>query len=475
MIPHEAPQPFPHQTEGTAFLESRVAAALFDEQGLGKTRQFIDAVTRLIAVTAVDGALVVCPNHLKTTWAREIEKHSSLSYSILGAGKAGRRRAFASLTAALYVINYEAVVQELTSLRALLRFKRMVLGLDESHRIKSPEAQVTRAVHCLAHAAYRRVIMTGTPVGNKPEDLWSQIFFLDGGATLGATFEQFRQQYCTPAGGYVHIEKLRDRLEGIALRRPKEGTVDLPSKTVTRVKVPLTGRQVQMYHQMRNDLYLWVRSLRGEQVLAEADAILARLVRLAQLASNPALLDIGYNETPAKFLSLDDLLHEIMERGAAQKVIVWTSFVDNIPVLCARYPEFRPVAVFGKVGDHERDRAVEAFQHDPAVRLLVANPAVAREGLTLTSANVAIYLDRTFNLADFLQSQDRIHRLSQTQPCEIYLLIAERTIDEFIDFTLAQKHRLASYTQRDTDDIDPLDLALHKPNIVRTLLAPDPH
>jgi SNF2 family DNA or RNA helicase len=119
-----------------------------------------------------------------------------------------------------------------------------------------------------------------------------------------------------------------------------------------------------------------------------------------------------------------------------------------------------------------RDCAVSAFKKDPRVRLLIANPAAAREGLTLTQARTAIYIDRTFNLVDFLQSQDRIHRLSQTKPCEIILLTAERTIDEFIDYSLGQKHRLARYTQRDSSEISQADLALEKPDILRALIEP---
>jgi SNF2 family DNA or RNA helicase len=119
-----------------------------------------------------------------------------------------------------------------------------------------------------------------------------------------------------------------------------------------------------------------------------------------------------------------------------------------------------------------RDAAVAAFKRDPTVRLMIANPAAAREGLTLTEARAAIYLDRTFNLVDFLQSQDRIHRMSQKHPCEIVLLIAKNTIDEFIDFSLAQKHRLARYAQGDTAEIASEDLILQKPDLVRALLGP---
>jgi SNF2 family DNA or RNA helicase len=227
-----------------------------------------------------------------------------------------------------------------------------------------------------------------------------------------------------------------------------------------------------MYADMRNELELWVQSMSGEQVLKEAEAILARLVRLAQLASNPRLLDAGYDEIPAKYAVLDELLSAYME-DPTQKVIVWTSFVDNINALAKRYAAYRPVTLYGEIDTDSRDRSVRAFRRDTQVRLLIANPAAAREGLTLTEANVAIYLDRTFNLVDYLQSQDRIHRISQTRACDIVLMLAKSTIDEFIDYSLEQKQRLAKFTQRDTDAITPADLALRKPDLLRALLSPD--
>jgi SNF2 family DNA or RNA helicase len=461
----------PHQEEGIQFLRSRTAAALFDEQGLGKSKQLVDAIAGDIAAHVLDAALIICPNTLKTTWAQEIEKHSSLRYAVFGAGRKARRDTFRSLRAAFYVINYEAVAAELASLRALLRFKRVALVLDESHRIKTPQAKTTRAVLALRRDAAKRYIMTGTPVANKPDDLWSQLFFLDDGATLGPTFDGFRARYGSSSAGYTRIEEIRERLAAISLRREKEGTLTLPAKTVLRVPVALSGRQLSMYEQMRNDLALWVQALSGEDVLAQADNILSRLVRLAQLASNPALLDAGYVDSPAKLLELEKLL-PIYLRDRADKVIVWTSFVAHIPALLKRFQHLQPVALHGDMGADERDAAVSAFKGHPDVRMLLANPAAAREGLTLTEATTAIYLDRTFNLVDFLQSQDRIHRLSQTRPCHIILLLAENTIDEFIDFSLSQKHRLARYTQSDVDHVAPTDLALQKPDLLRALLSP---
>ena len=463
-----------HQEVGTQFLRDNERAGLFDEQGLGKSKQLIDALVAEIATGTIRGGLIICPNGLKTNWAQEVEKFCSLPYAVFGAGRTARRLAFRSLKAAFYIINYEAIAGELPSLKALLRFKPMALVLDESHRIKTPEAKTTKAVLELRDSAARRYLLTGTPVANKPEDLWSQMYFLDDGRALGATFEEFRTRYRSGASGYRNMDELRERVAPATLRRTKDQALALPSKTYRRMAVSLTGRQLAMYEQLRQELELWVQSLSGEQVLHRADAILARLVRLAQLASNPCLLDDAYKETPAKFIALDEVLERHLVGPASPKAIVWTSFVDNIHALAARYPHWHPVTIHGDVGNDDRDRAVRSFREDPQTQLLVANPAAAREGLTLTEANLAVYLDRTFNLVDYLQSQDRIHRISQTRACEIILLIGKDTVDEFIDFSLEQKHRLARFAQSDTSVIDDEDLQLRRPDVLRALLSAVP-
>jgi SNF2 family DNA or RNA helicase len=464
--------PLRYQAKGTEFLISRRAVALFDEQGLGKSKQLIDAVAQEVTAGTLEGALIVCPNTLKANWAKEIGRYSGLSCAVFGSGKTARRLAFSKLRATFYIVNYEAVVRDVVSLRSLLRFKRLALVLDESHRIKTPNARVTRAVHRLSSHAAKRVIMTGTPVANKPEDLWSQLFFLDGGATLGTSFGEFRRRYCSSSGGYIGVDELRRGLLPIALRRLKVDTLDLPLKYVIPVPVLLQGRQREIYNRLRQDLYLWVRSLSGEEVLTNAENILVRLLRLVQLAANPKLLDSSYQETPAKVLVLDQLLGQLMGRSSSQKAIVWTSFLDNIAMLCKRYAQFEPVPFHGEMNSKERDLAIGAFLSNPRVRLFIANPAAGREGLTLTSANVAIYFDRSFNLVDYLQSQDRIHRLTQRKVCQIYVLVAKNTVDEFIEFVLAQKHRLARYVQRDSHSINGEDLTLTRPDILRALLAP---
>lgn len=460
-----------HQREGTAFLKSRAAAGLFDEQGLGKTKQLIDAISDSVKGGDLDGAVVICPNHLKTNWVEEVARHAPGTITVMmGAGKTARRRALRNLRGTFYVVNYEAVATETVVLQALLKFRKFALVLDESHRIKAPDARVTQAVLALRQYAARRYILTGTPVANKPEDVWSQVFFLDGGESLGSSFQEFVARYGGGRKGYTNLDQLCQRLDALALRRTKAARLKLPKKSFRRIAVPLTGKQAEMYRRMRNETRLWVKSLTGEQVLQQADDILVRLVRLVQLASNPALLDAGYKQAPAKFVTLDGLVEKYMARSPATKIIIWSSFVENVDLLKQRYSHYGAVAIHGGIPRDRRERAVAKIKIDQATRILVANPSAAREGLTLTQATVAIYVDRGFNLVDYLQSQDRIHRLGQTNPCEIVLLLAPRTIDEYVDFVLEQKGRVAQFVQGDKSEIDPADALFQRPALIAALL-----
>src|ERR1700687_395742 len=234
-------QSLSYQREGTAFLVERTAAGLFDEQGLGKTKQLIDAIGRCVADESLDGAVVVCPNHLKATWKEEIAKHAPQAVVVvIGSGKTAPRRALRNLRGMFYIVNYEAVASEGVVLEALLRFKRFALVLDESHRIKSPTAGVTRAILSLRQHATRRYILTGTPLANRPEDLWSQAFFLDGGDNLGTTFQEFARQYGNARTGYVNLPQLNRRLGALSLRRTKASSLKLPQKRFSKVRTPLS-------------------------------------------------------------------------------------------------------------------------------------------------------------------------------------------------------------------------------------------
>jgi len=179
----------------------------------------------------------------------------------------------------------------------------------------------------------------------------------------------------------------------------------------------------------------------------DAEEILKRLLRLVQIASNPRLVDESYSFEPGKFASLKDIVENICGRG--EKCIIWSSFTDNVDWLAEEFSSFGPCKVHGKMGIGQRDRTIEKFLSNENNKVLIATPGAAKEGLTLTVANHVIFYDRSFSLDDYLQAQDRIHRISQKKTCYVYNLIMKDSIDEWVDILLQSKHLAAQLAQGD--------------------------
>jgi len=205
----------------------------------------------------------------------------------------------------------------------------------------------------------------------------------------------------------------------------------------------------------------------GNYIIDHSSNVLKKLLRLIQITSNPLLLDRSFEATPAKFTALDLLVKQIIKRN--EKVIIWTVFVDNVLILKRKYAKLGSLTLYGNMTRSEKDRAVKLFQTDKDYKVLVANPSVAGVGLTLTAANNAIYLDRNFNMGDYLQSQDRIHRLGQKKRCNIIRLMAKNTIDEYVDDLLEKKQDVAKFIQGDSSTIRPGESFLSKQELIKIL------
>src|SRR4030042_4184990 len=438
---------FPHQIEAIDYINRHNEVALFDEQGLGKTKIVIDSLCASMKTGEVEGVLVVSPMSLLYNWEHDVTKHSFLIPIILKGTEREKRYKF--LTGAnFYITNYEAVIAEFERIKRFCRSRKAAIVLDESARIKNPKTKTAQSLFKLRPYSTKRVIITGTPVANKPIDLWSQFFFLDGGTLLGVNFKEFKARYNEKTPDYKGVlTELKNIIAEHSIRRCKDDVLELPAKKFVNVYVTLKGDQLKLYSQLREELRIEVQDMDGNTIIDEAENILKELLRLTQIASNPFLLYKGYKEVPAKFDVLEGLLKDVTIKG--EKAIVWTSFVDNIIILKNRLKQYNPLIIYGDVPVKDRADAVKAFQESEKNRIMIANPSAAREGLTLTRGNNAIYLDRNFNLADYLQSQDRIHRISQTKECKIFKILAKGTIDEYIDRVIDVKTEIAGYVQGD--------------------------
>ncbi len=431
-------------------------AAIFHEQGLGKTKIGIDIALAWLSQDIVDSVLIVTKRGLIQNWCDETKLHSHVQPRLLTQDRKANFLAFNS-PARIYLTHYEVLKSEQKRLELFLKTRRVGVLLDEAHKIKNPASDITKALFALSPGFVRKIIMTGTPVANRPYDLWAQIFFLDQGVSLGSDFSSFRHELDLSNELVRNPDKaqrfedalssLFSKIQAFAVRDTKQSArIELPEKQINNIAVPLESRQAEIYGQFRRDFAaIVVRD--GRPQLDDADEILKRLLRLVQVASNPRLVDGSYRGMPGKFRYLVNLLEKIIDDG--EKAIVWTAFTENVDWLARELQHLGAVRVHGKVSYDERNRSVKRFKSDPECKILVATPASAKEGLTLTVANHAIFFDRSFSLDDYLQAQDRIHRISQDKPCRIDNLIAINTVDEWVDVLLGAKQLAARLGQGD--------------------------
>jgi SNF2 family DNA or RNA helicase len=299
---------------------------------------------------------------------------------------------------------------------------------------------------------------------------------LDRGESLGSSIPEFLRRFGVQRRPHKeriinkeNLQKLTRAIESFSIRRLKEDVLCLPEKRYATIKVDLGPLQRKMYDRLREELKLTLINLDGTAVEDNAQNILKRLLRLIQVSSNPRLIDNAYTETPAKVKIMQDMVNEIFNSG--EKVVIWTSFIGNIRILRRMFETQGAAMLFGEIPISQRDAIVRKFQERKDINVLVANPAAAKEGLTLTAANHAIYMDRTFNLVDYLQSQDRIHRISQERPVNIHNLVGKDTIDEYIEDIVYRKQIVAQFLYGDTDELRLPPPLFSKDELLRLLVG----
>ena len=469
---------FAYQLEAVNAIKDLEYSAIFHEQGLGKTKVAIDLIVYWLSNRLLDTALVVAKKGLLDNWKNELAFHSRLTPRLLTTNRGGNFYVFNS-PARVMLAHYEAVKAEKERMQLFLKTRSVGVILDESTKIKNPEAALTRTFLDLAPLFARRVIMSGTPVANRPQDIWSQIKFLDDGESLGKDFAEFGRSVALSndlAGVEARqrdlemgLQQVFQRISGFAVRETKASAeVCLPDKVVHSVVTEWEPRQEELYRQVRESLRAIVFQ-NGQLVTDDAEVVLKRLLRLVQVASNPRLIDTSYQIEPGKMESLLQLVLSIIRKG--EKCIIWTCFVDNVKWLARTLRRHNPQVVHGMLSTNEQMDGIRRFVDDSTAKVLIATPGSAKEGLTLTVANHVIFYDRLFSLDDYLQAQDRIHRISQERMCHVYNLIMRDSIDEWVEALLYSKRIAAQLTQGDIDKgTYQRDMSYQFGNMLRTVL-----
>lgn len=447
---------FVYQREAFEAVKDLDYAAIFHEQGLGKSKIAIDLMLYWLQTKVVDTVLLVAKRGLVANWEKELSTHSHIKPKVLTQNKAKNFYIY-NTPCRVILTNYEVIRSDYDRIKLLLKARDVAIIMDESAKIKNPESKLTETYLDLSKLFKKRVIMTGTPIANRPHDIWAQIKFLDGGASLGEVYSFFKHDVDLSnrlSNDLAARKKFEDkvsmiftRISPFTVREVKSsGIIDLPEKKIETVYCDWEPLQYDLYQQIRDEMKAIIvrNGIPHEDV---SEDVLKRLLRLIQVASNPRLIDSSYNAVPGKYENLEDLLHRIM--GQNEKCIVWSYFTDNVDWLHKQLSHLGTCKLHGKIAIEKRNRTIDDFLSDSSIKVLIATPGAAKEGLTLTVANHVIFYDRGFSPDDYLQAQDRIHRISQTKTCYVYNLIMRDSIDEWVDSLLYSKGVAAKLGQGD--------------------------
>lgn len=470
---------FSYQVDAVAALKNLNYSGIFHEQGLGKTKIAIDLALAWLQELSVDSILFVTKKGLIDNWSKEIKSHTYLTPRVLSQDSQANFFAFNS-PVRFYLLHYEVCKSEEKRLALFQKTRRVAIICDEAQKIKNPLSQIALSLFRLSEGFVKRVILTGTPIANRPYDLWSLIRFLDGGKALGTNFKAFRERLDLSHSLETDLDRrgefekelssIQDKIAAFTIRETKSSAdIRLPTKELHYVSADFAQQQKLIYERYRTELSLEV--IKGGRLIEDsAESILKRLLRLVQVASNPLLVDESYSEEPGKLQHTRKIVTEVLAEGG--KLIIWTSFVDNANWLYNQFRREGSIYVHGRMNMELRNSSIKRFSSDPECRILVATPGAAKEGLTLTMANHAIFYDRGFSLDDYLQAQDRIHRISQTKVCHIHNLIMKDSIDEWVDELLNAKSLAAQLANADISKGDyDLKAKYDFPSVLKKILG----
>ena len=439
-------------------LVKHSSSATFSVPGAGKTTEALAFFS--LHRTPNTFLLVIAPKNAFAAWEEQVsECLPELQNEVcrLIGGSANINRLLADPKRIL-LITYQQVPTVIELLGGFLNEHPTMIFLDESHRMKRGTSGVIgQAILSLAHLPRNKLIMSGTPLPNSLADLVPQFNFL---------YPEIR----------ADESSIKELVQKVFVRTTKK-ELNLPEVKRIPRPVDLTPSQRYLYTLLRSETAREAANLRTTDRVA-LRRLSRSVLRLIQLVSNPTLLakhpfahegvlgQILSEEDSPKLSYVCDRARELASQG--RKTVIWSSFVDNVELIASRLSDLRAEYIHGGVeaGSEEeedtREAKIKRFHNDEHTYVLVANPAACSEGISLhTVCHNAIYLDRNFNAAQYLQSEDRIHRygLGPDDITYVEIVYAPDTIDDIVDTRLRAKVKRMGEVLDDPDlNIDPISL-----------------
>lgn len=438
-------QYYPHQIEGVRKLAKRKSFLLADDMGLGKSLQAMTIFALDVFMGLAESCLVVCPVTLKGNWSDEFDKFTRIPHVILQGTPRQRQAQMIEFSAMpspkVLIVNYEQVVAHVNELNAL-NFDVNIF--DEAHYMKNPKSKRTRA--CLALRGRRDFLLTGTPMLNHVDELWSLLHKID--RTRFPKYWTFVNRYAVFGGyqdkqiiGVKNERELTEILHGYMLRRLKKDVLDLPEVQIIERRVDLTDQQAKLYNEVAEEMRLTRADADDPDDIENA---LTKFLRLKQICGTTYEFT-GEDHSSKLDLAIEDDV-ELFARG--EKVVQFTQFRSVQDAYLRRIAKAAPsVPVFilnGDVKKEERTGVVKSWEAVKGPAVIVCMLQVASVGLNMTAASQGAFLDELFVPGLNQQAIDRLHRIgaSSTQPVQIRKYLCRNTIESRVQQILRVKSKL---------------------------------
>jgi len=468
--------PMKHQDKMMNLSWGLPASAWFAKMGTGKTFAAIHTAMARWKCGEIDAVMIICPSTLRRTWMKELAKYATCEYDFrIHDTKASWLREFYAIPKSREKLPILAVSVEglgvsealFNSAWSYLAGRRVLTICDESSRIKNPSAKRTqRTIEIGAGSAYR-MILNGTPIALGIHDLWAQYEFLDPNIIGCGDYWAFKTRYIVMGGydnkqivGVQNVEELMTAIIPYTCEVGKD-VLDLPPKMMKTISMEATPEQKYLFK-------LIVKGTTGDpnEPLIKVENVLERMLRLRQVVGGylprgvrvTKMIDGLECEVIDTFIEplkvnpkLDTMLTMIEDNYAGTKFIIWTTFVHEIEhirnTLAKEYGEETVECYYGKTAMDDRSRIEDRYCNDPRMRFFIGNPVAAGLGLTLISGenDVMVYYSGTNAYIDRAQSEDRAHRIGQENQVTVVDLVMERTVDELIQASIAEKMGVEEY------------------------------
>lgn len=467
----------PFQVVGHNYLTEVRSCILADEMGVGKTVQTIATYKTFKEQGKVNKMMVICPSSVKSTgWEKDIKKFTDLEYVVIEGTPAERKRLYEK-SYDIIILGYETFLNDFGIAKKANKFplpQIEMLVCDECQRLVRSKNKITQSLLIFKEKLNLQYVylVTGTPLMNKIEDLWSLLYAIN--PELAGEFWSFRQRYCVieykeitmldkkllkkgiykkvtrnipKVIGYKNLHELRDKMAPYYIRREKKEVLpELPDKIFETYFIDLTPKQRVLYEIVKSNYQMALKASGGLSACA-----LVWIVRAKQICDSPEIY-IDENGEPsklkesAKFKELKNLIEDFIpvdEDGyplpGGRKVVLFSQYKEMTDIFVREFENYKPLYLHGQVESKNRPLLIDAFQEDPEYKLFVSTLRAGGVGITLTASDIVILYDKWFSPAANNQAMDRVHRIGQKNAVTVIDFKCKDTIEERIEKIIERK------------------------------------